>query len=127
MNRTSSLCGKCFHYYAMYMFNAYLYVLSCLLVSCKNLLNFNFKLWFESFFRPCALYLLTISWEPEFTHPLVYSGVCISQSLVFCVVFCRVLFIFLSFFALRRNALYLQTFLLIKIFRMYINTLLVYY
>ena len=103
-----------------------MYIYMCYLV-CLYLVKISLTLISNYDIRTCALHLLTISWEPEFTHPLVYSGICIAQSLVFCVVFCRVLFILLSFLALRTNAFYLQTFLLINFFRIYINTLLVYY
>ena len=103
-----------------------MYIYMCYLV-CLYLVKISLILISNYDFRTCALHLLTISWAPEFTQPLVFSGVCIAQSLVFCVVFCRVLFILLSFFALRTNAFYLQTFLLIMFFRMYINTLLVYH
>jgi hypothetical protein len=111
------LCICSMHIYMCYLVCLHLVKISLILISKINIKNF----------RTCALHLLTISWEPEFTHPLVYSGICIAQSLVFCVVFCRVLFILLSFLALRTNAFYLQTFLLINFFRIYINTLLVYY
>ena len=42
--------------------------------------------------------LLTLS-EHISSSP-VFSGVCVDRSLVFCVVFCRSLFVFLSFFLL---------------------------
>jgi len=36
---------------------------------------------------------------PEYlSSPLVFSEVCVAQSLVFCVVFCGLLFVFFSFF-----------------------------
>jgi hypothetical protein len=41
---------------------------------------------------------------PAFTSPLVFSGVCIAHALVFCVVCCQTLFIFLCFLVLRTNA-----------------------
>ena len=40
----------------------------------------------------------TTSPPEHLTSPLVFSGVCVTKSWVFCVLFCRTLFIILSFF-----------------------------